>query len=173
MVTADGRVKITDFGIAKASARIEEQERAPTSDVTVGTPAYMAPEQALGEPVGPWTDLYSLGIIAYEQLLGRVPFHDTDASDAMLLRHIKERIPSPASVDPGINQALSDWVSQLLVKDPGKRGSDPRMAWEQLEEIVIDLLGPRWRRHAQLLEPGVGAPRGPRSSLVAISRANA
>ena len=164
MVTADGRIKITDFGIAKASARIGERDLAArSSGVIVGTPAYMAPEQALGGSVGSWTDLYSVGVIAYEQLLGRIPFHETRSSSAMLLQHIKEPIPAPASVDPSISGALSEWVAHLLVKDPSKRGSDPRTAWEQLEEIVIDLLGPRWRRDAQLMEPGAERSAAPQT----------
>ena len=59
---------------------------------TVGTPTYMAPEQAMAQEIGPWTDLYSVGCMAFELFTGNVPFHDTDAPMAILLRHVNEPI---------------------------------------------------------------------------------
>jgi serine/threonine protein kinase len=154
MVTADGRVKITDFGIAKATESAGDPRiTSATTGATLGTPAYMAPEQALSEIVGPWTDLYSVGVIAYEQLVGHVPFHDSRAPMAVLLRHINEPIPPAVQSNPDLDPALSAWVDRLLVKDPRKRTSNATQAWEELEEIVIAQLGPRWRRDARLL-PG-------------------
>jgi len=155
MVTADGRVKITDFGIAKATeATGEANITSATTGATMGTPAYMAPEQALSEAVGPWTDLYSVGIMAYEQLVGRVPFHDSRAPMAVMLRHINEPIPPAVHSKPDLDPGLSDWVGKLLVKDPGRRTQHAGEAWEDLEEIIIGLLGARWRRDARLLPRG-------------------
>jgi serine/threonine protein kinase len=153
MVTADGHVKIADFGIAKATQNVGAIGVTSTpSGVTVGTPAYMAPEQALCEEVGPWTDLYSIGIMAYEHLVGHLPFHDASTPMAMLLCHVREPVPAPADVDDRIDEALSAWVSRLLVKDPARRTQDPAMAWEQLEEIAITRLGAKWRRGCRLTE---------------------
>ena len=70
MVTADGRVKIADFGIARATARAGTQYVTATG-MTVGTPTYMAPEQAMAGEIGPWTDLYSVGVLTYELILGQ------------------------------------------------------------------------------------------------------
>jgi hypothetical protein len=152
MVTADGRVKITDFGIAKGTENAGDPRiTGATTGATLGTPAYMAPEQALSEIVGPWTDLYSVGVMAYEQLVGHVPFHDSHAPVAVLLRHINEPIPPAIHSNPDLDPALSAWVDRLLVKDPRKRTSSATQAWEELEEIVIAQLGPRWRRDARLL----------------------
>jgi serine/threonine protein kinase len=79
MVTADGRIKIADFGIVKATTRMQTGAFVTATGVTVGTPAYMAPEQAMAQDIGPWTDLYSVGCMAFEMFTGRVPFHDSDA----------------------------------------------------------------------------------------------
>src|SRR5436305_6944328 len=74
MVTADGRVKIADFGIAKATQTAATGAFLTATGTTVGTPTYMAPEQAMGQEVGIWSDLYSVGVMAWEQIVGRVPF---------------------------------------------------------------------------------------------------
>jgi serine/threonine protein kinase len=152
MVTADGRVKIADFGIAKASetATGSGDLSGISGGVTVGTPAYMAPEQALGREVGPWTDLYSLGVMAYEHLVGQIPFHDSRTPLEMLVQRVKDPIPSPADVDPRIDKRLSDWVTRLLSTEPERRPQSAAEAWEELEEIAIEILDPRWRREARL-----------------------
>jgi len=160
MVAADGRVKIADFGIAKATTQSASLVGYRTATgVPMGTPAYMAPEQALAQPVGPWTDLYSVGIMAYEQLVGRVPFHDSDTPVAVLLRHVNEPIPPVLDSRPELHPALSDWVARLLVKEPAARTQSAAQAWEELEEIVLELLGPRWRRDARLRERDLQAGR--------------
>jgi serine/threonine protein kinase len=100
MVTADGHVKIADFGIAKATQQVGGATSTPTG-VTIGTPAYMAPEQALCEEVGPSTDLYSVGIMAYEHLVGHLPFHDAGTAMAMLLCHVRDPVGrAPADQRP-------------------------------------------------------------------------
>jgi serine/threonine protein kinase/sugar lactone lactonase YvrE len=149
MLTDDGRVKITDFGIAKATEGGDRKFETATG-VTVGTPTYMSPEQAMGREIGPWTDLYSFGIMLYEQVVGQAPFHDSTTSTAILLRHVSERIPPAKEVDPTVDPALSDWIDALLVKDPAERTRSATAAWENLEDIVVHLLGPMWRRHARL-----------------------
>src|SRR5918998_3979477 len=74
LVTADGGVKIADFGIAKALDSVET--KLTVTGTTIGTPAYMAPEQARAREIGPWTDLYALGTVAFELLAGHTPFGD-------------------------------------------------------------------------------------------------
>ena len=108
----------------------------------------------MAKEVGPWTDLYSLGIMAYEMVLGEVPFSDSDTPMSMLVRHVSEPIPAPATVDPTVDPQLSEWLEWLLKKDPKERPADGQEAWDELEEIVIHLLGPRWRREARLPEEG-------------------
>src|SRR4051794_31536125 len=109
MVTRDGRIKIADFGIAKVTDDTDMQSFLTATGTTVGTPAYMAPEQALGRDIGPWSDLYSLGCIAYEMFTGRLPFPDASAPMAMMLRHINEPVTPPHELDPEIDQRVSEW----------------------------------------------------------------
>jgi serine/threonine protein kinase len=151
MVTGDGRVKITDFGIARATQRAGTQYMTATG-MTVGTPTYMAPEQAMAGDIGPWSDLYSVGVLTYELVVGHVPFHDTDAPMVILMRHVNERIPSAVEVRADVDPKLSEWIDSLLVKDPQQRVRHAVDAWEALEDIVVGLLGPLWRRNARLLD---------------------
>jgi serine/threonine protein kinase len=149
MVTRDGGVKITDFGIAKA-LQAWAGRSLTASGTTVGTPEYMAPEQARGEGIGPWTDLYAVGVIAYELLAGAVPFPETEMPLATLLRHLNEPIPPLRSKAPHVDRRLADWVERMLEKQPGDRPSSAAAARDQLEEAILAGLGPRWRRRAAL-----------------------
>jgi serine/threonine protein kinase len=160
MVTSDGEVKIADFGIAKALSEAGGPNLTATG-TTVGTPAYMAPEQATAGEIGPWTDLYSVGITAYEMTVSRVPFHDSTTPVAVLMRQVSEEIPSAVSVDPSVDRRFSDWIDRLLVKDPAARTQSARQAWYELEEIAVAALGPLWRREARLLVSGTDRAAGP------------
>ena len=98
----------------------------------------------------PWSDLYSVGVMAWEHVVGHTPFHDTEAPMAILMRHVNEPIPPVVDVAPDANPEMSEWIERLLVKDAAQRTQSPTEAWEELEEIVISQLGPRWRRDARL-----------------------
>ena len=164
MVTSEGRVKITDFGIAKATGKAQTSSVLTAAGSTVGTPYYMAPEQAMGQDVGPWTDLYSVGVTAFELFVGHVPFYDTEEPIAVLMRQVSDPIPPARSLNPEVDEAISDWIGRLLVKDPQKRIRSAGEAWEEFEEIVIALVGSRWRRTAPLVAPSqrpADAPAGP------------
>jgi hypothetical protein len=151
LVTSSGGVKISDFGIAKA-LEVEASHRLTLTGTTVGTPAYMAPEQALAEEVGSWTDLYAVGVLAYEMLAGDVPFNGSDVPMAIMLQHVSDPVPSLAAARPELDSALSSWVERMLAKAPRDRPQTAGDAWEDLDEIAIRLLGPRWRRQARLTE---------------------
>ena len=148
MITWDGRVKLTDFGIAKATGAASLLTATGT---TLGTPHYMAPEQAMAQEVGPWTDLYSVGCMAYELVTGQLPVRRHRGADG--------DPPAPRQRRPGAGRPretgawtrrLSDWIDGLLAKDPAQRPRSAAEAWEALEEIVLALEGPRWRRHSAL-----------------------
>jgi serine/threonine protein kinase len=159
MITWDGRVKLTDFGIAKATSAASMLTAAGT---TLGTPHYMAPEQAMAQEVGAWTDLYSVGCMAYELFTGRLPFADTEAPTAILLRHVNDVPPPPNVVRTDLDAGVSDWICGLLEKDPTLRPPSAAAAWEALEEIVLTLEGPRWRRSSSLPQiDGGGEVPGP------------
>jgi outer membrane protein assembly factor BamB len=151
MVTGEGGIKIADFGIAKAYDQSASPEFKTATGLISGTPAYMAPEQAMAADVGPWTDLYSLGVVAYEMFGGRVPFDATsDAPMRVLLRHLQDPVPPLLDLRPDLDPALAGWVERLLEKEPEKRPQSAHEAWHDLEEIALSILGPRWRREARL-----------------------
>ena len=167
MVTAGGRVKIADFGIAKATESAGTGGLLTATGMTVGTPAYMAPEQAMGEPVGIWSDLYSVGVMAWEHVVGRHPFDANDNPMAMLMQQVNEQIPPAATVATGLDPAISAWIDRLLAKRPRDRIQSPSRAWNELEEIVVARLGPWWRRDADLPVP---APVAPPTELPGVAR---
>jgi serine/threonine protein kinase len=150
LVAVDGRVKIADFGVARAYNNAATRNVVTVTGTTIGTPAYMSPEQALGSDLTPACDLYSLGVIAWELFAGHTPFGQTETPVAVLYRHVHEGIPRVSTVAPEIDPRVDAWVSRLLEKDAGERPQSADEAWYELEDIVLDLLGPRWRRDARL-----------------------
>ena len=147
LVADDGGIKITDFGLAQVAARTIDG-----SDTTLvaGTPAYMAPEQAMGQSVGIWSDLYSVGCIAFEQFTGHVPFDRSLRPMEILMRQVNEPIPPVRSVNPEVDRDVSDWIERLLIKDPAQRPRSPTDVWRAFDDILIEARGPRWRREASL-----------------------
>jgi serine/threonine protein kinase len=165
LVTADGTVKIADFGIAKAYSQL--LPHLTRTGTTLGTPVYMSPEQAQGRDAEPATDLYSTGVIAYELLLGRPPFPESSEPWAVLMQHIAEPPPPPQALDPALDDGLAAWLERMLAKDPRDRPSSARAAWDELEDVVVRLAGSFWRREARLGEAREadesGAPSRPLS----------
>jgi serine/threonine protein kinase len=150
MIGGESRVKIADFGIAKATDEAQAATFLTATGTTIGTPMYMAPEQAMGHEVGPWTDLYAVGMIAFELLAGRPPFDTSGTPMAILLRHVNERPLALTSVDASADPRLSEWIDGLLATDSEDRTSSAATAWLAFEEIVLSRLGSRWRRDAPL-----------------------
>ena len=91
LVTDEGGVKIADFGIAKATNVVDGGALVTKAGLTVGTPNYIAPEQAMARALGPWTDLYSLGVATFEMLVGRTPFAETTEPMAVVLEMARPR----------------------------------------------------------------------------------
>lgn len=151
LVAADGRVKIADFGVARAYNQAATRAVVTVAGTTIGTPTYMSPEQALGATLTPATDLYSLGIVAWELLTAQVPFEETDTPVAVLYRHVHEPVPSVRTVAPDVDPRIADWLARMLEKRPEDRYQSADEAWVDLEDVVLDLLGPRWRRQARLI----------------------
>jgi serine/threonine-protein kinase len=114
---ADG-VKVTDFGIARAGA----SEMTETGSI-MGTAQYLSPEQAQGHGVTAQSDLYSIAVILYELLTGRVPF-EGDSAVSVALKHLNDPPPPPSAVRPGIHPALEAVVMRGLAKQPSQRFAD-------------------------------------------------
>ena len=113
LITPGGQVKITDFGIAK----LAHQAPVTRTGLVMGTAQYISPEQATGHPAVPASDIYSLGVVAYECLAGRLPFPGENAV-AMAMSHVRDSPgPLPADVPP----AVAALVMRMLAKDPTAR----------------------------------------------------
>ena len=113
-------VKLLDFGLAKRAAKPGGTTPQTRASMMVGTPEYMAPEQARGEEVGPATDLYALGVVAFEMVTGVLPFGGATPFE-VAYKHVKEAPPRPSSVTPGIAPQLEAMILALLEKDPSQR----------------------------------------------------
>jgi serine/threonine protein kinase len=117
IVMPDSRLKVTDFGIARALSTILPDERA---DVVWGSPQYFSPEQAVGEPPSPASDVYSLGIVLYEILTGALPFNAPTSEDLARM-HLEDQ-PIPVSeYIPDVPPALEQIVMKVLSKEPAAR----------------------------------------------------
>jgi LuxR family maltose regulon positive regulatory protein len=142
LITPDGRVKITDFGIA----RVADQVPFTATGHVMGTVQYISPEQVSGRPVTAASDIYSLGVVAYEALVGHRPFTG-ESPVAIALAQVNDA-PPPMPAD--VPQALRDLVLSCLAKDPAQR---PRSAAD-LARSAEQLRGPS----AELLDAGGEAP---------------
>ena len=155
----NGRVKILDFGLAKFTGSAVELGRAETIaqtslGVVVGTIAYMSPEQALGRAVDTRSDLFSLGIVVYESLTGRLPF-DGEATTAIVDALVHAEPPPLSRLNYETPARLEDAVRKLLQKDPDAR-------YQSARELLVDLRAVR-----QDLESGVTS--GPDSSASGLA----
>ncbi len=131
ILLAGGHALVADFGVARAAS--EAGEKLTQTGMAVGTPLYMSPEQALGDPVGPTSDLYSLGCVAYEMLTGQPPFTGANAR-AIMARHTMEAVPSLVLVRDSVPVEVEEAILAVLAKVPADR---PQSAKE-----FIDLLAP-------------------------------
>ena len=115
IVDGDGKAVVTDFGIARAGVSEITQAGA-----VMGTPHYLSPEQAQGFEVTSVSDLYSIGVMLYEALTGRVPF-EADSAVAVAMKQVSQVPQRPSSINPAVSPALDATVMRALEKDPGER----------------------------------------------------
>ncbi len=144
LLTAAGEAKVADFGIARAASATSLS----LTSLVLGTARYMSPEQALGEPVGPASDLYSLGVVLYEMLTGEAPF-EAESLVAIAMKHVNEPPRPPRGLNPNVPEEMDALVMGLLAKRPEDR-------YASAAELAEDL-----RRTGDGLPPAfVGASEG-------------
>ena len=153
IVGSHDNATLTDFGVAKSL----EGTRLTQSGVMVGTPAYMSPEQVRQQPTGPATDVYALGVVAYEMLGGRPPF-EGDTPHVLYAHAYEEPRPLP-QVNSKVSPAVGAVVQKALAKAPGKRYGSAKAFAKALEQAV--------RSRGQ---EGVRKPPPPRPSSPSVAR---
>jgi beta-lactam-binding protein with PASTA domain len=134
LVTGSGDVKVTDFGIARAAA---SSTMTRTGHI-LGTAHYISPEQAMGEPVGPASDLYSLGVVLYEMLTGELPF-DADTPLGIAMKHVNGHLRPPQELNPSVPDGINAITLRLLAKNPEDRYASDSELIEDLERVCAGL----------------------------------
>ncbi len=127
MLGTHGRAILTDFGIAK----IVSSAKFTASGSILGTPAYISPEQGLGQPGDHRSDIYSLGVMLYQLVTGRLPY-DADTPVGVILKHVNEQLPPPRSINPNIPLGLENIIVKALAKDPANR-------YQTVDELMAHL----------------------------------
>jgi serine/threonine-protein kinase len=127
LVTEDGVMKVTDFGIAKFSS----SETITNTSTIMGSAHYLSPEQAKGTFIDCRTDLYSLGVVLYEMVTGKLPFQ-ADTAVTIALKHLQEEVVPPKSINSKVPDSLNQLILKAMEKDPIKR-------YESAKEMIADL----------------------------------
>ncbi|HWP32439.1 MAG TPA: protein kinase, partial [Solirubrobacterales bacterium] len=127
LIDAEGRAKLTDFGISR---QLEQDGMTATGRV-LGTTDYVAPEQAMGRKVDPRTDVYSLGVVFYEMLIGQVPFQ-AESQVGVAMKHVNEELPDVQRRRPEVSAAVALVVERATAKDPAQR-------YQRVDEMIDDL----------------------------------
>jgi serine/threonine protein kinase len=152
IVDESDHAKVTDFGIARAGA----SDMTETGSI-MGTAQYLSPEQAQGLAVSESSDLYSIAVVLYEMLSGRVPF-DADAAVTIALKHVSEAPPAISTINPSVPPELEQVVMWALNKNPGDRPKDADefvAALEQAKAAIVS--GTGGQRTASIAAISVGA----------------
>ncbi len=135
LVDSEGRARVADFGIARAGV----SEITQTGSV-LGTAQYLSPEQAQGLPVTAASDIYSIGVMLYEALCGRVPF-EADSPVTVALKQVSERPRPPSELNPAVSRALDAVVLKALAKDPANRFASAQEFLDALDAAEADPSG--------------------------------
>lgn len=134
IITEDGVAKVTDFGIAKAVSN----STITAFGTTIGSVHYFSPEHARGGYTDAKSDLYSLGVVMYEMLTGRVPF-DADTPVSIALKHMQEKPIDPIKLNPGIPFAVNQIIIKAMQKEPSQRYQS---ATEMLKDLSLAIKNP-------------------------------
>jgi eukaryotic-like serine/threonine-protein kinase len=155
IVDAEGKAVVTDFGIARAGV----SEITQTGSV-MGTPHYLSPEAAQGHDVTAVSDLYSIGVVLYEALTGRVPF-EADSAVAIAMMQVSHTPQRPSSLNPRVSPALDAVTMRALEKDPGQRFQSADAFIAALDAALREPGDGRGTAAFAALPPVVATPREP------------
>ncbi|MFH1228374.1 MAG: SUMF1/EgtB/PvdO family nonheme iron enzyme [Planctomycetota bacterium] len=128
------RIKVMDFGLAKAVGAATDQKDQTLVGTVIGTPKYISPEQGLGNPADIRSDIYSLGIVMYEMSTGRLPFA-SDNAVSLIRSHIYDQPMPPTTFNPKVPQGLESVIMKCIQKDPNHRYGSPAELVTDLEAI--------------------------------------
>ena len=134
LLTADGRVKVADFGLARAHAAAGHTR----TGLLIGTVAYVPPEQVTGESTGPRGDVYSAGVMLFEMLTGRPPFRG-DTALSIAYQHVNSGVPAPSTLVPGLPAAVDQLVLAATSRDPLRRPADAAEFSRAVRRVSEDL----------------------------------
>ncbi|MDQ3860012.1 MAG: protein kinase, partial [Actinomycetota bacterium] len=134
LVTDTGDIKVGDFGIARAAT---SSTMTRTGSI-LGTAHYISPEQAMGEPVGQGSDLYSLGVVLYEMLTGTLPY-DAETSIGIAMKHVNGHLVPPRKLNPDVPESINAITIRLLAKNTDERYADAAELIEDLERVINGL----------------------------------
>ena len=156
MVTKDDRVKVTDFGIA----RVADNSTVTATNAVMGSVHYFSPEQARGAKVDNRSDIYSLGIVMFEMLTGRVPF-DADNPVSVALMQVQSNLPLPSSINPAISDNVDKMILKMCKKNPDDRYKNADELIGDIKAIILnrsdDLTFNKETRKAIIIGPETGA----------------
>ncbi|WP_461204472.1 Stk1 family PASTA domain-containing Ser/Thr kinase [Clostridium sp. DL1XJH146] len=134
LISNDGLVKVTDFGIAK----VPSQDTITSSDKIIGSAQYISPEQAKGHIVDEQSDLYSLGIVLYEMITGKLPFN-ADSAVTLAIMHIQDEIVNPNDINESIPKSVNNLVAKLLQKEKYNRYCNADKVIDDIKNLISDI----------------------------------
>jgi eukaryotic-like serine/threonine-protein kinase len=162
LITTDGVVKLTDLGLARAFA----DAKATRAGAVTGTVQYLSPEQIRGEPADPRSDLYALGIVAFELLTGELPFTG-ETPMAIAYKHLSDHVPPPSRFTPDVGPELDGFVASATDHDREMRPESARAMRADLETIAAGL--PRARSLVAVVKDVPEIERDPDEGKAAIA----
>ena len=167
LIGEDGRVKVGDFGLARA---VDASPLTATTGLLLGTVAYLAPEQVRRGVADARTDVYAAGVLLFEMLTGRPPF-EGDTALSVAYQHLHDRVPAPSTFNPDVPEELDELVLQATEPDPDHRPIDAAAMLDDLRHIAVVAAAGPWGAAAQgraaagpgLAAAGPSQPAGPSS----------
>ena len=158
LLSDDGRVKVADFGLARAIT--EASSHTTTSGVLMGTVAYLSPEQVTRGVADERSDVYAAGILLYEMLTGRKPY-DGETAIQVAYRHVHDDVPPPSALVPGLPAELDHLVARATNRDPDKRPADAR-------RFLVEVVAARRSMSDTELDNAAAAPVAPLAAAVGM-----